>query len=726
MSKWILFFILYCGCLCHGYSETTTKRSQATVDALISDSARLEIMNQRVEKYLRKHPDSAIYLAKSLYDSAQSRTLYYQQVNALLHMGSAYIYQGDYEHGDENFLKALEIAQEIAWSSGEAKVLLQLGNLRSRQARYDEALAYSMKSQDLFSELGDRQGIVDCLNGIGIAYKFQGKYREALDSYSKSLKICQEMDNKRSIMALLNNIANIHYELGETVKVVEYLTHSLELAEVLEHKPAMTAMLNNLGLIHIEEEKYERALDYLQRSFEVSKGLDLKKANAARLGNLGLLYFNLEEYDRALEYDRQGLRLYEEVGYKPGIVNMLLQMANLSIDLGEKASRNGLTNDAAKHYSVASQHGERALELAKQIGSLKMVSESSQALYQAYKGLNDPKQALDMYELHIEHRDSLNSDENERALIRLEYQYEYDKKAVADSIRSLNERNVAGALLSKEKTENQLLILFIVFLTILVGVVVWVYLRKVRDGQRLLLLHQEVSQQKEELENLNREKNGLIAIIGHDLRSPLTSVKGLVQLIISGKNRSHEQTITEQIDHSVDRMIDMVDRILDLSTLESKSLNLRMEPVELSKVTREVMTELEDLTSNKNQQLILEASEEIDAHTDRNFLFQVLENLITNAIKYSPKGADINIGLTQNVSHFQVTIRDQGPGISADEADQLFKPFAMISSQVTAGETSTGLGLSIAKKLVEAMGGRIWCDSKPGVGSTFGFEIPKG
>jgi signal transduction histidine kinase/ligand-binding sensor domain-containing protein len=230
----------------------------------------------------------------------------------------------------------------------------------------------------------------------------------------------------------------------------------------------------------------------------------------------------------------------------------------------------------------------------------------------------------------------------------------------------------------------------------------------------------EISLKKDELEVLNQEKNKLIGMVAHDLRSPLNSVKGLIYITRTEKDKAVKERFMEMIATSTDRMTDMVNRILDVSALEAKTLNLRMEKVDLVVLINQRMINFRMNAETKKQQveLILNC-DSATIEIDKNYFIQVLENLMSNAIKYSEHATDIKISLEFNAEQLKLTVQDQGQGISEEEQKNLFKEFTTLSSKTTDGEKATGLGLSIVKKYVEAMNGKIWCESELGVGSKF-------
>jgi len=242
------------------------------------------------------------------------------------------------------------------------------------------------------------------------------------------------------------------------------------------------------------------------------------------------------------------------------------------------------------------------------------------------------------------------------------------------------------------------------------------YLRKQKE---------QIEYKNWELLELNKEKNHLIGIVAHDLRNPLTSA-----LTIGGLLKSAEQLSQEEREYAVhivnamERMNEMVNRILDIKAIESKSIELDLKKTNLAEVLKEVYKNFKDALTNKQIEFhINQQHRDPVAVVDRNYLTQIYENLVSNAIKFSPPNRKIWVCIVQNNGHIVTEIKDQGPGLTEVDMQRLFQKYQKLSAKPTGGEQSTGLGLSIVKKYVEAMGGRVWAESKPGEGATFKVEF---
>lgn len=236
----------------------------------------------------------------------------------------------------------------------------------------------------------------------------------------------------------------------------------------------------------------------------------------------------------------------------------------------------------------------------------------------------------------------------------------------------------------------------------------------------------EIQQKNDELRTLNTEKNNLISIVAHDLKSPLNQIKGLVNLIQTDENLQGESaTCLSMIESSANRLSAMIAKILDIEAIESRQLNLVMESTDLSDLLRGLITRFEVDADQKQIQLHPTIPNSISIEIDKNYLTQILENLLSNAIKFSPANKSIFIKLVEQENDVVIEIKDEGPGLTEEDKKKLFSKYQKLSAKPTGNESSTGLGLSIVKKFVESMKGQIWCESEAGKGASFLVKFPK-
>ena len=225
-----------------------------------------------------------------------------------------------------------------------------------------------------------------------------------------------------------------------------------------------------------------------------------------------------------------------------------------------------------------------------------------------------------------------------------------------------------------------------------------------------------------------RLKDQFVSTVSHELRTPLTAIHGFIELILDGDAGPVNDEVREYLGvvrDNTERLIALVNDLLDVSRLEAGSLQLPLEPVSLTAILEEVARTLRPGIEAKRQALVLTvdpALSRVLGNAER--LTQVVTNLLDNASKYTPPGGAITVGAACTGAHVQVTIHDTGIGIAVSDMPKLFTRFFRADHPVVRQEGGTGLGLFIARSIVELHGGRLFADSQPGVGSTFGFTIP--
>ncbi|RMB59455.1 hypothetical protein EAX61_07665 [Dokdonia sinensis] len=232
----------------------------------------------------------------------------------------------------------------------------------------------------------------------------------------------------------------------------------------------------------------------------------------------------------------------------------------------------------------------------------------------------------------------------------------------------------------------------------------------------------EVAAKNEKLIDLNREKDMLVNVVAHDLRTPLSHIRMLIQLIDMTSLELTEDQVSylTEIDNSADRLSQLISRILDIHALETNQIKLKNQLLDASSVVQEVTKSFRLAAENKDIRILTTAqSGNHIIEVDKNYLIQVIENLLSNAIKFSERDKSIHIEVNTREDRTYISIKDQGPGISEADQKKLFGRFQKLSAQPTDGEMSIGLGLSIAKKYVESMDGSIHCESKLGIGTEF-------
>lgn len=228
---------------------------------------------------------------------------------------------------------------------------------------------------------------------------------------------------------------------------------------------------------------------------------------------------------------------------------------------------------------------------------------------------------------------------------------------------------------------------------------------------------------------LNEEKNEFLGIAAHDLKNPLTAISAFAEILKEDKELPEDQRedFLDEIAKASSRMFSIVKNLLDVNAIEQGKLNTAMEEVSLKSINADLISQFKEATAKKEIKIIEEyLSNKYSVYADPNLTMQILQNILSNAIKFSPPNKNIYLKVRDAVEPklIEVCIKDEGPGFTEEDKKKLFQKFARLSARPTAGEHSTGLGLSIVKKLVEMMNGTIRLESQPGSGAEFIIKLP--
>lgn len=261
-----------------------------------------------------------------------------------------------------------------------------------------------------------------------------------------------------------------------------------------------------------------------------------------------------------------------------------------------------------------------------------------------------------------------------------------------------------------------------------------------QSHRKLVQAHETLAQQNAQLLRLNEEKNGFIGMAAHDLRNPLGVILGYSDFLLMTHRNSlgkSEIEIIDMIKQSSKFMLSLINDLLDISTIESGKLSLDLKSTDLSRLGASNVGLNMVLASQKGMTLSFESDPHVPrVEVDARKVEQVMNNLISNAINYSPPNTTIHVRVTRPVApaasggapvagrEVLISVQDQGPGIAPEDIEKLFRPFGRARSVSTGGERSTGLGLAIARRIVEGHGGRIWVESELHRGSTFFVAFP--
>ena len=632
--------------------------------------------------------------------------------------------QGNYDKSKEFQSRACKLATEVDYTKGKILCLNNQGIRERTQGNYSIAEEKHKAALEIARNIGDQYLISLSLNTLGVVYRRLDNIEKALECHLESLDIAKSMQNQKGIAISLNSIGNIYLTRGDYDKALETFEECIKIETRSKNKLGVAINLNNIGYIYNVQGDYLKALNYYEKSLAANQEIANKKGLAISFNDIGQIKKKLGANDEALQYFAKALDINNKAGYKQYAVDNYINIGDVYFE--------------KENYEVALQHYTKGLDIATEIGTLMQMSQCHNNISLVYEKTGKLRECLQNYKESIRFRDSLTNQENEKTVSQLLTRYETKNKELQiQELESLKE--IQTAKIERRRITIIALIISIILVLAFLGVLYKNYQRKKLVNNLLLEKKDQIEKQKQNIEtknkvlesknkeliDLNLEKNNVLGIIAHDLRSPMNHIIGLTSIMSYGKETLNQDQLQslEMISDTSIRMREMINRILDINAMDSKEITLEPEEVNVSALLQKVIKEFLDPANKKNIQLNTDIAQNLSAVLDKNYTLQIFENLIANALKFSPKDKSVFIRLMKNEDKLRVEIEDQGQGIKESEQHRLFQKFQILSSKPTAGEKSTGLGLYIVKTFVDAMGGDVWCESGEGKGANFIVEF---
>jgi len=286
---------------------------------------------------------------------------------------------------------------------------------------------------------------------------------------------------------------------------------------------------------------------------------------------------------------------------------------------------------------------------------------------------------------------------------------------------------IVAFFVTHENMQFDVLFTLIIYLACIFGLLTYQKSKQLRkEVQRRIMLETELQQALMSEERANRAKSIFLATMSHELRTPLNSIIGFADMMLHGEgNIAKQNKYLNYISTSGKHLLSLINNILDISKIESGKMELNYETFDVYDTILEVNQLISSLAYKEGINVeILNDNRLYTIFADKLKFKQILFNLVSNAIKFTPKGGSINISTHVTDTLLQCSITDTGVGISEENKHKIFQPFTQLEESINHPYKGTGLGLSLVKQLVELHQGRIWFESELGKGTSFTFELP--
>lgn len=570
------------------------------------------------------------------------------------------------------------------------------------------------QAETIASDIDYKEGLASAFNLLGNNYLDFGDHEMANTYYLKAIRMEEELGNDRGIASALNNLSLIYVEQEDYETAAEYLEESIKTWQSLNDDQESLISTNNLGVIHRRQGNYEKALDYF---WETSKRAILTEepdsiSYIIATLNIGNTYRNMKDFTRAKIHLDTALEYLNRHDMTSHMIFTYIVLGKLYHETGQQ--------------DLAIEHTREGLRLAESERMREKIKEAHELLASVYESRDEYDLAYRHFQLFHEHSDTLQSMQRGEKINELQSRFDVEQKDREIEILS----NEAALREANLREMNQLRSFLIAGVVILIIVIALLYnsnrIRKLHN-KHLKNQRREIEEKNKKLSSLNTEKDEFMSIAAHDLRNPLSSINLAVDLI-EGDEQPDRKTLleyTELIKVSSNRMISLINDVLKIHTIGASSSGDSVSLIEVNPLVEESLQHFFEPARSKNIHLKTVLNRTIDKISGNpDYVMRILDNLISNAIKYSHSNTTVIISTKQSDGKIYISIRDQGPGISQAEQNKLFKKFSKLSNKPTANESSTGLGLYIVKKICSTLNGSVRCKSEPGCGSTFIVELP--
>ena len=558
----------------------------------------------------------------------------------------------------ENALRqAIEAQDEENSASAYFNIAIAYLNLNN----YNESLKYFIAASETPYAAKDKKLYAEILRGFGANYFRTYNYKEALRYYSLSEQASIESGNIQNLYHIYMAFGSLFNRLKLIEKTLEYSLKALAIARDMNDKSDIQYSLMSIGACHYQLHNFPEGEKYLLQSLEYSSN-PFAEANAYHF--LSLIFYEKGNKAESKKISERQVDICRQNNYPEFEALAYRSMGDAMISEG--------------NYDSALEYFGKSLALLDRIGEKLIKFTVKKRIIETYelKGETEKTTGLykTLYDEHVEHLE-------QNIMFRIEQinvQQETEK--------------IKGEIEAERET-----------------------------NKRLKQAIDEVNGLNIKLQNLHEEKNELMSILAHDLKNPLQSIYSAGRLIENYKDNSNMlDELGVNIKGQSERMFSLINRLLDYRAIEEGQVVAKLAPADPRDICSSIIEDFTPIAAEKSIKLECSANtEKVLVQTDAELLYQVLDNLTSNAIKFSPFNKTVYIRCRKKDNYFLIEIEDEGPGFTERDKQKLFSSFAKLSAQPTGSEHSTGLGLAIAKKLCDMIGARLSLTSSPGEGAKF-------
>lgn len=610
--------------------------------------------------------------------------------------------------------------------------IIALSKLNDQFQNPNDKLVYSRQAFQLIANASTKNKIL-AANEMGISHGMLGQIDSSEYYFNIALEASLESKDSAFISSAYNGLGNLARLSGSLDKSLGHFLNALNYADGVGKKEWNADIMTNISGVYYDLNNYDAALQKVLEARAIYEQLD-DASNISYTANLlAIVYRALGEYDLAYTYNQEALGMLLIIKDTMQIIYNLVSTTEILMEQNQldKAAKNALqTINLASEYGEldphitslstlaiifyqqgklrkAEKYINQALELANAYGFANQLPNAYMVKSFIESARGNPESAVEWMELRIALNDSIRSKETSDKISELNVQYETAKKE-SEIERLSAQQEINDLELKQARTRNFFLTLLALFF--------------VSVGLFIFYLYRQRMKMNRQLKAVNATKDRLFSVIAHDIKNPLSAFKSIAQALEENYQSMPEDQLNQfikQLDTSSSKLLELLQNLLEWSISETGSLRYHPESLDLKAVAADAIDLFQGAIDAKHLQTENNIAPDTIAFADHKMVFSIIRNLISNAVKFTPNNGTISIEANSNDSYISVAVKDNGPGMTPEQADKLF------TKEASTHKSGTGLGLVICKEFVEMHGGTIRIESKEGGGATFVFTLKR-
>jgi len=737
---------------CHSRNGNKPKRQQP--------ESKLHMLVNKYDKYLNNAYDSSRLILPELLQTIDSLSDVTPDsvVSVMAHIAGREAVKGNIHLADSLSNLARTYALQLNDSSQLAVVLNAKGKIMQIKGRRDSAFYYYSKSLHIAQLRHDSIAALPAMINLGNAMIDRHNSETGINYLKEALEIATKRNNKKFMAVLYNNLGKAFDIRGNYSMALQYYRAAIDTLERLKSKEYYLEPLNNLANIYLYLGNDSLAMKYYQKVGKLADSLNYQNMQATALINIGNLYYENNENTKALKYTKAANALlagqYESYLHSIIYLNLGLIHRNLgntkashneiskSIELARKFHIYDVLGEGcmqmARYYEnhnqfhLAAKYANEAYQLAVNNNMLNLLPETSKLIADNYRAAGNTGKALKFYDLYSKYNAQYQDTINNKTTRNFAFLYELQKKETANKIlmqrQQLDKQVLANVRLKLEQQRILIILSVITIISVLLISILLFYRSRLKSrlNNALISNNNEITEQNKLLEKENAFKNKLISIISHDIKSPMMSLYNILELLsVDELSEEEKRELIRDNMQLTDRALNMVEDLLSWTRQQLNTTTVHYTTINVYDLGNEIITFFQPDAREMSINLVNACSPETNVYSDYQMLKMVIRNLFSNALKFTPSGGYVELGVSQSNGHVVLYVTDTGVGIKPEDQSKIFSEEKYFTTNGVRGERGNGLGLKLCRNFVEKSGGKIWLESKPGKGSTFFIEIKR-